>query len=70
MSTEYDNTTNKIFWAIFSILVAAGITYSAWIGNLKPSETFVVGLLCAVSIGGLAYMDINPALHQPPDRKE
>jgi len=70
MSNEYDNTANKIFWAIFAIVVAAGIVYSAFIGNLKPSETFVVGLVCALTIGGLAYMDINPDLHHPPDRNE
>ena len=65
-SEEYNNTANKIFWAVFAIVVAAGIAYSASIGNLKPSETFVIGLLCAVSIGGLAYLDINPAFHHPP----
>jgi hypothetical protein len=70
MSNEYDNTANKIFWAVFIFLVGAGIAYSAWIGNLKTSETFVVGFLCAVTLGGLAYMDINPDLHHPPDRKE
>ena len=72
MSTEnkyeetYDNTANKVFWAVFALLVAVGIIYAAMIGNLKPSETFVVGLLCAVTIGGLAYLDINPAFHHPP----
>ena len=70
MTPEYDNTANKIFWAIFIVVVAAGITYASWIGNLKPSETFVVGLLCAVTLGGLAYMDINPDLHHPPEGKE
>jgi hypothetical protein len=72
MSTEnkyeekYDNAANKVFWAVFSFLVAAGIIYAAMIGNLKASETFVVGLVCAVMIGGLAYLDIHPAFHHPP----
>ena len=70
MAEEYDNTANKIFWAVFIILVAVGITYASWIGNLKPSETFVVGLLCAVTLGGLAYLDIDPAFHHPPESKE
>ena len=65
-SEAYDNAANKIFWSVFAIVVAAGITYAAWVGNLKPSETFVVGTLCALSIGGLAYLDINPAFHHPP----
>lgn len=69
MSTEISNTPNKIFWAVFMLLVAFGITYAAWIGNLKPSETFVVGLLCAVTLGGLAYLDINPEFHHPPEHK-
>jgi hypothetical protein len=69
MSTEYSNTPNKVFWAVFAILVAAGITYAASIGNLKPSETFVVGLLCTVTLGGLAYLDINPNFHHPPESK-
>mgnify|MGYP000880158073 CR=1 FL=1 len=62
---EYNNTANKIFWAVFAAVVAIGIAYAASVGNLKPSETFVVGALCAVSIGGLAYLDINPAFHHP-----
>ena len=62
---EYNNTANKIFWAIFAAVVAVGITYAASVGNLKLSETFVVGVLCAISIGGLAYLDINPAFHHP-----
>lgn len=62
---DYDNNANKIFWAVFAAIVAAGIVYAASVGNLKASETFVVGLLCAVSIGGLAYLDINPAFHHP-----
>ncbi len=66
-SEAYNNTPNKIFWAVFALVVAAGIVYAASAGNLKPSETFVVGLLCAVSIGGLAYLDINPAFHHPPE---
>ena len=66
MSTEYDNTANKIFWAVFATVVAVGIAYAAAIGNIGPSETFVVGLICAVTIGGLAYMDINPAFHRSP----
>ena len=70
MSTDYDNTANKIFWAVFMILVGIGIACSAWIGNLKPSETFVVSLLCLFTLGGLAYMDINPDLHHPPEGKE
>ena len=64
-SDDYDNNPNKIFWAVFAAIVAAGIIYAASVGNLKPSETFVVGVLCAVSIGGLAYLDINPAFHHP-----
>jgi TRAP-type C4-dicarboxylate transport system permease large subunit len=59
------NTANKIFWAVFATVVAAGIIYAASVGNLKPSETFVVGALCALAIGGLAYLDIHPAFHHP-----
>jgi TRAP-type C4-dicarboxylate transport system permease large subunit len=70
MSNEYDNRANKIFWGVFLTLVAVGITYATWIGNLKPSETFVVTVLCIVAVGGLAYMDINPDLHHPPKRKQ
>jgi hypothetical protein len=66
---QYDNTANKIFWAVFGAIVAAGIIYAASVGNLKPSETFVVSLLCAFAIGGLAYLDINPAFHHPPPNK-
>jgi hypothetical protein len=66
---KYDNRANKIFWLVFGVLVAVGITYAAMVGNLKPSETFVVGTLCAITIGGLAYMDINPAFHHPPRRQ-
>ena len=70
MATElYDNTANKIFWAVFIILVFAGIGYSFAIGNLRTSEAAVVGLLCAVSLGGLAYLDINPAFHHPPEKE-
>jgi hypothetical protein len=70
MSTEYDNTANKIFWTVFIVVVAAGITYAAAIGNLKWSETLVVGLLCGVTLLGLAYLDINPAFHHPPEDKK
>ena len=66
---QYDNTANKIFWAVFAVIVAAGIVYSASVGNLKPSETFVVGALCAFAIGTLAYLDINPAFHHPPNKQ-
>lgn len=66
-SAEYNNTPNKIFWAVFAFVVAAGIVYAASLGNLKASETFVVSLLCAVAIGGLAYLDINPAFHHPQE---
>jgi TRAP-type C4-dicarboxylate transport system permease large subunit len=66
-SEDYNNTANKIFWAVFATVVAAGIVYAASVGNLKPSETFVVGVLCALAIGGLAYLDINPAFHHPPE---
>ena len=38
-SEEYNNTANKIFWAVFAIVVAAGIAYSASIGNLKQTWT-------------------------------
>ena len=51
MSEPYNNTANKIFWAVFATIVAVGIIYAASIGNLKTSETFVVSLMCAVSIG-------------------
>lgn len=66
-SETYNNTPNKIFWAVFALVVAAGIVYAASVGNLKPSETFVVSVLCAFSIGGLAYLDINPAFHHPTE---
>lgn len=69
MSTEYNNTPNIIFWAVFIILVAAGIAYAASIGNLKTSETVVVSILCAVTLGGLAYLDVNPAFHHPPEKE-
>ena len=62
----YENTANKIFWAIFALVVAAGIVYAALVGNLKPSETLVVSVLCALGVGGLAYLDLNPAFHTPP----
>jgi TRAP-type C4-dicarboxylate transport system permease large subunit len=64
-SEEFNNTANKIFWAVFATVVAAGIIYAASVGNLKPSETFIVGVLCALVIGGLAYLDIHPAFHHP-----
>lgn len=67
-SEEYNNTSNKIFWTVFAVIVAVGIAYASWIGNLKPSETGVVGFLCAVTIGGLAYLDINPAFHHPTEK--
>jgi TRAP-type C4-dicarboxylate transport system permease large subunit len=67
-SEDYSNTANKIFWAVFAVVVAAGIVYAASVGNLKPSETFVVGVLCALVIGGLAYLDIHPAFHHPPEQ--
>jgi hypothetical protein len=70
MSTNdyYDNTANKVFWAVFAFLVAAGIAYAAMLGNLKVSEIIVVSVLCGGALGGLAYLDINPAFHHP--RKE
>jgi TRAP-type C4-dicarboxylate transport system permease large subunit len=64
-SEAYNNAPNKVFWAVFAIVVAVGIVYAASVGNLKPSETFVVSVLCALAIGGLAYLDINPAFHHP-----
>ncbi|MCC6743472.1 MAG: hypothetical protein IT175_06390 [Acidobacteria bacterium] len=67
MPEPYNNNPNKIFWAVFATVVFAGIAYAASIGNLKASETFVVGVLCAGSIGLLAYLDINPAFHHPPE---
>lgn len=67
MAEPYNNTANKIFWSVFAVIVTTGIVYAASIGNLKPSETLVVSLLCALSIGGLAYLDINPAFHHPPE---
>ncbi|MBK6424726.1 MAG: hypothetical protein IPF82_00580 [Blastocatellia bacterium] len=67
MSEPYNNNANKIFWSVFATIVTIGIVYAASIGNLKTSETFVVSLLCAISIGGLAYLDINPAFHHPPE---
>lgn len=67
MTEAYNNTANKIFWAVFATIVAIGIAYAASIGNLKTSETFVVSFLCAGSIGLLAYLDINPAFHHPPE---
>jgi protein-S-isoprenylcysteine O-methyltransferase Ste14 len=70
MATEEHNyTANKIFWSVFIILVFAGIAYSFAIGNLQTSEAVVVTVLCALSLGGLAYMDINPAFHHPPEQK-
>lgn len=70
MATEgYDNTANKIFWTVFIVLVFVGIGYSFVTGNLRTSEAAVVSILCAVSLGGLAYLDINPAFHHPPENK-
>ena len=70
MSTDYNNTANKLFWTVLIVLVAIGIAYSSMAGNLKTSETFVVALLCAISLGGLAYLDIHPAFHHPPDESK
>ncbi len=69
VTEEYSNTANKVFWTVFIVLVFVGIAYSFAIGNLRVSEAAVVSLLCAVSLGGLAYMDINPAFHHPPEKK-